>query len=273
VDGLRPALRYLGSKWRLARWIAGFFPPHIDYCEPFGGSASVLLQKPLSDIESYNDLDGELVNFWQVLRTDTESLIRQIDLTPYSEQEWRESFAPADDPLERARRFYVQSWMSFTPFRIKSGWRQERKPNRSYLIQRDEFARTEHLWFVAKRLKCVQVYNRDYREVIEYHNTADSVLYVDPPYLHSTRTNLQARYLNEMNDSDHVQLAEMLHATKASVILSGYDNPLYAELYQGWGCESKTATTNGNSVSVETVWVNPAAMSRQVKTLRLPGFE
>jgi len=109
---LRPVLRYMGSKGLLAGRIVRHFPQHKSYVEPFGGGASVLLNKPRSVIETYNDLDLEVVNFFRVLRQHSAELVRRLELTPYARAEFEESFEPADDPVEQARRFFVRTWMS-----------------------------------------------------------------------------------------------------------------------------------------------------------------
>lgn len=106
----RPALRYFGGKWRLAPWIISHFPEHTCYVEPFAGGASVLLRKPESKVEVLNDLDGEVVNFWRVLREQTEAFIRAVELTPFSREEASLAYQVADDPLERARRLFIRSW-------------------------------------------------------------------------------------------------------------------------------------------------------------------
>lgn len=104
----RPLLRYFGAKWRLASWIISHFPDHQLYCEPFGGSAGVLLRKPISSFEVYNDLDGDVVNFFRCLRDHPKELQRLIDLTPYSREEYEAAFqSRGGEPLERARRYFV----------------------------------------------------------------------------------------------------------------------------------------------------------------------
>ena len=120
----RTALRYYGGKWNLAPWIIKHFPPHINYIEPCGGAASVLLRKPRSTIETYNDLDGNVVNFFRVLRDNPDELIRKIQLTPYAREEYNLSRVPCDDPIERARRFYWGCHMSIVGMAFsKSGFR------------------------------------------------------------------------------------------------------------------------------------------------------
>jgi DNA adenine methylase len=108
-----PLIRYHGAKWRLAPWIISHFPKHRIYVEPFGGSGSVLLRKKQSEIEVYNDLDGEIVNLFRVARDNGEELSRLVYLTPYSREEFVKSFEPSDDPIEQARRTVVRSFQGF----------------------------------------------------------------------------------------------------------------------------------------------------------------
>lgn len=105
----RPPVRYPGGKWRLGQWIIEKLPPHLTYVEPFCGGASILFQKQPSYQEVINDLDGSVVNFFRVLRSQPDALIGQIKLTPFAREEYQESFVACDDPLEWARRFYVRS--------------------------------------------------------------------------------------------------------------------------------------------------------------------
>jgi DNA adenine methylase len=124
----RPALRYYGGKFRLASWIIGQFPPHVCYVEPFGGAGSLILRKQPAYHDIYNGLDGEVVNFFRILRERGEELIRVIEMTPYSREEQRISFTLSNDDLERARRLYVRAWQSHGGGRSqwKSGWRYQK---------------------------------------------------------------------------------------------------------------------------------------------------
>lgn len=111
----RPVMRYHGGKWRLAPWVIAHFPPHRIYVEPYGGAASVLMRKPRSYAEVYNDLDTEVVNVFRVLRDPAlaRELERQLRLTPWSRHEFNEAMAPAEDPVESARRTVLRAFMGF----------------------------------------------------------------------------------------------------------------------------------------------------------------
>lgn len=264
-----PPLRYLGSKWKLADWIIAQMPPHVTYVEPFAGSATVFFRKSPSAIEVLNDLNGDVVNFFDILRSQTDELVRAIDLTPVSRREYLRSFEACTDPLERARRFYIRSWQGFRGggTHDPAGWRfrvddVERSATR-------EWSRLDGLILGAHRLKDAQLECDTALAVIERCDTPQTLFYVDPPYVIKARSRKDKRYVHEMTDSEHRQLAEVLHHVQGMVLLSGYKSELYLELYADWHFSTKSATTNGNSVALEYLWCSPNATDLS----QLPLFE
>jgi DNA adenine methylase len=192
----RPMLRYHGGKWALAPWIISHFPPHQIYVEPFGGAASVLLQKPRCYAEIYNDLDGEIVSLFRVARDRGRELQQLIELTPYSRAEFHDSFVASDDPLEQARRTVMRSYMGFggnltranrdqTPQR--TGFRDYSKKNRQSIPAGDWRNWPGALPLIIDRLRGVIIENRPAARVMAEHDTPETLHYVDPPYVHSTR--------------------------------------------------------------------------------------
>lgn len=258
---MRPALRYYGSKWKMASFIISQMPNHLCYVEPFGGSAAVLLQKTPAKFEVFNDLDGDVVNFFKVLRETPRRLIRAIQLTPYSRAEWLAAAARCAHPVERARRFYVRSWQSFSAStaRASSGWR--------YMVGRGEnsradavrsFNQTDHLWQIALRLKAVQIESDDALSVMARYDAERTLFYVDPPYLQSTRgAGVGKGYAHEMSLDDHSRLLDALNDVKGMVILSGYDNELYTRILPGWGRINRNARDLHGGAQTEVLWVSP----------------
>jgi len=258
-----PPLRWTGGKWKIADWITSYMPPHDLYCEPYCGSAAVFFRKWPSRIEVLNDRSGDLVNFFTMLRERPDELIAAIELTPYARDEYTLSYEPATDPLERARRFYVQTRQAFGGFAgSKTGWRTQRNRHRGTSIT-EEWRRLDGLWMAVERLKDAQIENDDALAVIERYDNPRALFYVDPPYVLSSRSQgrKRKRYEHEMSDDDHRALADCLHQVKGAVLLSGYPSPLYDELYPGWLQVKKSATTNGNSSAIESLWLNPLASS------------
>jgi DNA adenine methylase len=267
----RPALRYYGGKWRLAPWIISHFPPHQNYVEPCGGAASVLLQKPRSPLETYNDLDGNVVNFFRVLRDQPEELIRKIRLTPWARAEYELSLKPCEDVVERARRFFVSSWMSLQGghhSKTSKGWRViHDNSGRWNTAAYDLRSIHPELAAIARRFDLVQIDNRGARDVIQRYDNGDALVYFDPPYLPETRSQADV-YRLEVDPAFHRECAELLRLCAGYVVISGYACPLYTELYEahGWTRYDKEAQTNSGGKRIESLWLSP----RTVEALNKP---
>lgn len=265
----RPALRYFGGKFRLAPWIIAQIPPHACYVEPFGGAMGVLLRKTPSLNEIYNDLDGEVVNFFRILRDRPTELVRSIRYTPYAREEQILAFEPTEglDDLERARRLYVRCWQSHGGGRTqwRTGWRYQ--VNKSTIL---DWNSVEHLQVIVDRLKMVQIDQDDALRVIQRYDRPDTLFYIDPPYMASTRSLRWSKkaYMFEINDEYHRALGKMLNQIQGMAIISGKPQPLYDELYGGWTKSQRTVPTNFQSKTVEVLWLSPNLIQRQ-KQLRL----
>jgi DNA adenine methylase len=273
----RPALRYHGSKWRLADWIIESFPPHECYVEPFGGGAGVLLQKPRSWLEVFNDLDGAVVNFFRVLRERPDELIRAIELTPYAREEWQQAMNEApDDPLEAARRFYVRAYQNRAgPTATQgAGWRRNkvvtqaadgRKLSTPAAVA---FTEIEHLYPVAGRLRGVQIEHDEALTIIKRYDGTGTLFYLDPPYPGSTRSPWARQvYSHEMTDAEHLALAKSLHGIQGMAVISGYRCELYDALYNDWERRDRETRINGPGSAIESLWISPAAAARRLPLL------
>lgn len=253
----RPILRWHGGKWILANWIIGHLPKHRIYVEPFGGAGSVLLRKPRSYAEIYNDLDGEVVNLFRVARERGDELRRALELTPFARDEFVLSYAPTDDPVEQARRTVARSFMGFgsnshnkaTGFRANSN-RSGTTPAHDWRNYPDAFVA------VIERLRGVCIENRDAVAVMQAHDGDETVHYVDPPYVASTRDK-GGDYRHEMIDSDHESLAAELHKLNGAIVLSGYRCSLYDDLYSGWQRIDRKAHADGALDRIESLWLSP----------------
>lgn len=264
----RPILKYPGGKFRLASWILDQFPAHTSYVEPFCGAASVFFRKPPSYIEVLNDLDSDVINFFDVLRSQPDQLVRAIALTPFSREEyWRSFTSPDPDPVEKARLFFVRSWQSFGAISKtdRSGWRYDyydRGDGRKALTE--EWSDIDRLQVAATRLKMALLEHDTAINTINRYDTPETLFYVDPPYLPDTRS-LRRRsttYNHEMTRDDHRELANVLTNVQGMVILSGYPSQVYDELYPGWKALTRTATTNGNSTATEGLWLSPNLLEK-----------
>lgn len=268
----RPVMRYHGGKFRLAEWVISHFPEHKVYVEPFGGAASVLMRKPRSYAEVYNDLDGEIVNVMRVLqdagrRAQLEELLA---LTPYARAEFELAWEATDDPVERARRTLIRAEMGFGSAgatKGTTGFRIDTKLN---------YGTAMHVWLrmsaglraFGERLQGVIIENRPALRILADHDTPQTLFYVDPPYVNSTRQMGGVTYRHEMTDADHVDLLGALLALDGMVVLSGYPCDLYRERLAGWRCverSARIAAGRGTALRTEMLWLSPR--------VRLPGFD
>lgn len=254
---LKPPFAYYGGKTTLAPKIAELLPAHDHYVEPFAGSLAVLLAKEPTGWETVNDLDGDLVNFWKVLRDKPEELERAAMLTPHSREEYEVSKELEGDDLERARRVWVRLTQGRSNSMKPTGWRFRTDPSMGTSLPDYVTAYAGRIQAAVDRMKRVSIENRDAIDVIrDYGKEPNVCIYADPPYLGSTRA---SNYRHEMLEDDlHVKLADALRNCKASVVLSGYASPLYEELYPGWHrVELKAPTAlSGRAAENEVLWSN-----------------
>jgi DNA adenine methylase len=227
------ALRYPGAKWSIAPRIVANFAEHYHYVEPYFGSGAVFFSKQASGHELINDLNGLAINMFRVLRERTDDLCFALETTPWSREEYDDSHIVTGDELEDARRFVVRCWQAHaSDLAKKTGWKNRGSRQRAGGMSIRWQKVPEQLRTVALRLQDAEIENRPALEVIGRFNTADTLIYADPPYLPSTRT--QKMYGQEMTEQEHVELLEALLNHAGPVVLSGYENDLYTKMLEGW---------------------------------------
>ncbi|MBI5671652.1 MAG: DNA adenine methylase [Chloroflexi bacterium] len=263
--GKQIAFGWYGGKYSHLDWLLPLLPESQHYCEPFGGSAAVLINREPAPVETYNDLDGEVVNFFRVLRDRKEALIEAIGLTPFSREEFETAIQEPTEGLsdvERARRFFVRARQ------VRTGLAQTASAGRwahCVLTSRAGMAGAVSRWLgsieglaeVAQRLLRVQIEHAPAIEIIERYDSEDTLFYCDPPYPHESRGDSKA-YAYEMTDADHRQLATILHNAKGKVAVSSYHSSLMDELYRDWTCiEAPPKTIHSvKQTRTEVLWVN-----------------
>ena len=260
---IRPPVKWHGGKHYLCHRIIAQFPEHTTYVEPFGGAASVLLNKKPAEVEVYNDLDERIVRLFRTLRDNGEELRAKLLLTPYSEKEFELASEPSPNELEQTRRDFVRWRMSlggrgdafsFTLHRVRRGMADVVS---GYLSTIDD-----QLPAIDDRFRTVQIVMRPAVKVIKDWDSPTTLFYCDPPYVHTTRhESSRDLYGTEMTDADHRSLAAALHAVKGKVILSGYPSPLYEELYGKWRTMAFDLPNNAaggktKARKQETLWFN-----------------
>lgn len=269
----KPLIPYFGGKWKLAAWVVSYFPPHRVYVEAFGGAGSVLMNKEKSTVEVYNELNAEITNLFKIVR-DPETkkeLARLLHLTPYSRNEWKACMEFSKNSIEQARRTMVAYIMSRHTGKVPNRGSASfdlstydyQNPPRAF----DDFIK--NLDLICERLRRVLIEEDDAFLISQRHDRKECLHYWDPPYLKSTRKDNQAAYLIDYSSSDyHKLIAKNAKLLKGMVIISGYNSPLYKELFEddGWHRFTKM-TTDGSgakkkSKREESIWVNKACYDK-----------
>jgi DNA adenine methylase len=261
------AFGWYGGKYSHLDWLLPLLPDAPHYCEPFAGSAAVLLNRAPASVETYNDIDGEVANFFRVLRDTPDELTRQIALTPFSREEYFTAIYGATDGIsavERARRFYVRARQTRTGLAQVASlgrWANCRNTSRAGMsgVVSRWLGGVDGLPAIAERLLRVQIENRPALDCITLYDDADTLFYCDPPYLHETRGDAQA-YAYEMNDDEHYAFAQAVNACKGLVAVSGYEHPLMDEFFPAdkWrkSFEGEKAIHSTKDTRQEVLWTN-----------------
>jgi len=218
-----------GGKSYLAPWIIEHFPPHKCYVEVFGGSAAVLINKRESHTEVYNDKDGDIVQFFKMLREREAELVEWLNMTPYAReqhQEWKTDFYSGerpDDPIERAGRFFYLRYSQYAAkYRTASGFAGAHQRNKARKVRNA----SEKLHKFADRFKNVQIECLDFAEVIDRYDSEITFFYADPPYMDEG----DALYRHE-EDFNHERLVEALQNTEGKWAVSYQRLPEELESY------------------------------------------
>lgn len=261
------AFGWYGGKYSHLNWLLPLLPMTKHYCEPFGGSAAVLLNRDPAKVETYNDLDGDVANFFRVLREKKDELIYQIGMTPFSKEEFELAIEANGNgqelsDLEQARRFFVRARQVRTGLAQTATvgrWANCLKTSRAGMAGAVSrwLGSVESLEFIASRLLRVQIENDDALKVIDRYDSDETLFYCDPPYPHESRGDKNA-YLFEMSNQEHIELASLLHKVKGKVAISGYKCDLMDNLYGDWNVHT-AQTKKALSVKsdrTEILWTN-----------------
>ena len=258
---MKPVLIYHGSKFKISNWIVKHLPEHKLYVEPFGGGAGVLLNKPKSFHEIYNDIDSDLYNFFRVVKDKKQLQLLESYLVtiPFSRKSFENAYIRTDNEILKAANLVIRSRMGFASsssnINYKTGFRATSK--RASNTAADEWPSiVERLIGYAKRLETVVLENKDAFDLIKQVDDVDALFYIDPPYLHDTRHNGSENcYKYEFTVAQHVSLLTLLKSLKGKVIISSYHNDLYAESLKSWKLYKKKTINDKRNTKIECLWV------------------
>lgn len=257
-------LKYPGSKWSIADWIISFFPEHHSYCEAFFGSGAVLFNKPRSNIETVNDLDDDVITFFEWVKKDPEKLAHEIYWTPYARQVYELAYEQAPgDSMKKAVNFFIRQNMGhgFRTTGEKVGWKNDVKGREQAYASRSWCTSPERILQAAERLRGVQIEHMQAVELMRRFNYKNVLLYLDPPYMPGTRHGKQ--YKHEMyTRQSHEELLAAVLQHKGPVLISGYDSPLYNAMLRGWHKEITTCYSQTCSPKREILWMNFEPMNQ-----------
>ncbi|MEM4649638.1 MAG: DNA adenine methylase [Candidatus Bathyarchaeia archaeon] len=218
---------YLGGKQYLLKHLLKLIPLHRVYCEPFGGAASLLLNKPFSEVEVYNDKCGDLVNLFLAVRDSPEEFLEKFKFLVYSRKlhdEWRKELKSNEasiDPVEQAARFLYILLTSYAGD-FNGGWQISRTKPRKFVIEEETLKK------IHERLKNVYIECDDFTRVIPRWDGVDTFFYLDPPYI-GTENNFY-----DLTEQEHCNLAELLRSVKGKWLLTYNDHLLIYKLYKGF---------------------------------------
>ena len=266
---MRPPIKWYGSKIRLAQQIVRLLSEHRIYVEVFGGSAAILCTKVPAPVEYYNDLDGDVVHFYRMLRDRGPELRDKLLLTPYARAEHqaaRRNYADVDDPMERARLFFLLVMESMNG-QMGRSWSR----GRTHSAAAKFGSAVDRLPAAIQRLRDVQIENQDFRRLMPALDAPDTLFYCDPPYVHGTRRTPKA-YRYEMTDEAHREFLDIATTVQGHVVISGYRHPLYDAALVGWERHDfpvrryaavlvRSTKAVVRSRTVECIWRNPRCVA------------
>lgn len=258
---MKSVIKYPGSKWNIAPQLVELIPEHHSYVEPFFGSGAVLFNKPVSDIETVNDLDSDVVNLFRCIQKDSERLARLVMTTPFSREEYERQFDGCTSTLyasnfQRAAGFLIKCWQGhgFRTNGYKVGWKNDVVGREKAYALWNWYRLPDWIIDITERLRKVQIENRPALEVIERFNYSQVFMYLDPPYMLGTRSGKQ--YMHEMTDAEHEELLQMILQSRAKIMISGYETDMYNDYLSGWEKKQFSSCAEHGKPRVETVWMN-----------------
>lgn len=253
-------LKYPGSKWNISEQIVPLIPEHKSYVEPFFGSGAVFFTKAPSPIETINDLDHDVTNLFWCIREDPERIAWMVQATPYSREIYDDACEreESNGDFEKALNFLTRCWQGYG-YRTsteKDGWKNDVQGRERAYAVRDWNRLPDRVIWAAERLKQAQIENRPALEIIRRFNCGKVFMYLDPPYVISSRKRGKKQYRKEMTDEDHEKMLKELVNSKAKIMISGYETEMYNDYLHNWAKSTFDSWTERGKPTKEIVWMN-----------------
>ncbi|MBE7547095.1 MAG: DNA adenine methylase [Planctomycetia bacterium] len=262
---IKSAVNRIGGKYHLTGWLSQFIPQHVCYVEPFAGAGNLLFSKRPSPVEVLNDIDGNLIAFFRVLRGDEKrlKLIETLEFMLYSRRLWQDIRCRwkagnlPEGEIEKAAEWFYLNRSTYGGDMVSGGFAMPsitgRNPAQSY---QTAISGLEH---VAGRLRGVTIECLPYNDCIRRYDSETTLFYCDPPYV-----GVEGYYGDNFTKNDHFRLSEILHNIKGKAMISHYQNSLYDGLYKGWQRHEyesfkgshKAYAGAGKPVTVECLYTN-----------------
>ena len=266
-------ISYFGGKFPHLKWLINLFPKgNYHFVDLMAGSANVALNVdyPLITI---NDLNSEVVNLFEVVRTKQDEFLKAVYFTPYSRDELRriiEGYYPKTDEVERARQYFVRSQLGFGANGSQNnhfGFGAEYGLHSSNYYRVENWGiKLKRIPVIVEKLRSMQIENKDIFDLFPRVDRPGSIVYIDPPYSFQSRSS-HKRYTHEWNDDDHVRLAEMVKSASSFIAVSGYESKFYNDLFKDYYKTLNIPTRNSvkKKLVQECLWTNydPASFNNQ----------
>lgn len=254
-------INYYGSKAYAAKTLISFFPNNYSlYVEGFGGGASVLFHKKRDTLEVYNDLGENIWTLFHVLqdRELFEELKSKFDLSLYSAQ-LREEFKRELDTNKKmslVERAFKYLYVNRTSFNGVGGFSINLSVRRNMSKSTSDFlSMIDGLPEIHERLSSVIIEHKDIQELIDKYDDEDVFFFLDPPYVHDTRSS-NTVYEREMSNSQHIDFVDRLLAIKGKALVCGYNHSIYDKLVDNGWSYYEYESPNSMSNNTESLWYN-----------------
>lgn len=262
ISTQKSSFNYLGGKYSVLPWLLPMLPECYHFVDVFGGSGVVILNRKPSPIDTYNDINRGVVNFFRVLKESPQELIARLELTPHSRFEYNEAWDNENlSNVERAEKFFIRTQQSIFAAGAQSqlkGWASSLKESRVSISEKTHkwIRAVPKLWEIAERFKHIQIEEKDFRFMLRKYDSEGTLFYLDSPYDQTFRS--ETKYQHEMIEQDFVDMRDLCLQSRGKVAVSGYGSDFMKELFADFNFYQGPLRKNNKSdkKAYECLWTN-----------------